>query len=330
MKALLVEDSAVYRKLIATSLQEWGFELTVVNDGAEAWKVLQQPSVPSLALLDWILPEVDGMELCRRIRNRSAAEPYIYILVLTAKNQKQDLLQAMAAGADDYLVKPFDEAELKARLFAGRRILELQEQLISARECLRLAATHDSLTGIWNRAEIMNFLKKELARSKREHKPLGIILADVDHFKRVNDTLGHVAGDSVLKETAKRLCSHLRVYDGAGRYGGEEFLLVLPGCDLATTCRRADEIRTLVSSIPTKSLTGDVTVTVSMGVVEVGPHSDLPFEDLLHRVDQALYLAKQKGRNRVESLSVSEGAASVLGGTDARDEVIPLEPAPAL
>ncbi len=298
VKILLAEDSAIYRRLIETHLKEWGFDFVYAKDGKEAWKLLGQQDAARLALLDWVLPEVDGVELCRRLRGRPEGAPYTYTILLTAKSRKQEMLEAMDAGADDFLAKPFDPHELKARLLVGKRIVELQQKLISANDASHFAACHDFLTGVWNRAEILGFLQRELARARRDVTNVGIVLVDVDHFKKVNDRFGHDAGDCVLKEIAKRLVNALREYDGVGRYGGEEFLLVIPGCDLATTVRRADQIRELISSRPIPTATGATTVTLSMGATVA--ESSTNSEQLVRRADIALYQAKHNGRNRVE------------------------------
>ncbi|HYL15585.1 MAG TPA: diguanylate cyclase [Terriglobales bacterium] len=298
MRILVAEDSVVYQRLVTNHLKDWGFDYLVAKTGSEAWDLLQKPDAPRLALLDWVLPDIDGIELCRRIRSRHATEPYIYAVLLTAKTQKQDLLKAMEAGADDYLTKPFDAAELKARLLAGSRILETQEQLVRARESYRVAATHDALTGIWNRAEVIDFLRREIARARRSCGYVGVVLVDIDHFKKVNDSIGHLAGDVVLKEVACRLRSGLRIYDGVGRYGGEEFLLVLPGCDLETTTSRANELRATISGTSVVVGPSAVTVTVSMGATLAELSGDI--ETILREADTALYQAKNNGRNRVE------------------------------
>ncbi len=317
MKILLAEDSAVYRHLITAHLKRWGFDLTVATDGAEAWELLQRPDAAKLALLDWVLPKLDGIELCQRIRSRSDADSYVYTVLLTGKNERKDLLQALAAGADDYLAKPFDELELKARLFAGKRILELQEQLVSARESLRFGATHDSLTGLLNRSEVLGLLRKEIARASREQQSIGIALADIDHFKKVNDTFGHLAGDKILQETAQRLSSKLRVYDGVGRYGGEEFLLVFAKCGLKTTLERANEIREHVAHEVIKDGSIELRVTVSMGVTAVAHgRKDVRLETVLQQADVALYQAKTKGRNRVESFIRAGGTDDAGRGED--------------
>ena len=300
MNILLAEDSKIYRHLIGGCLKEWGFDFVTVDDGLGAWDVLEKEDRPMLALLDWVLPGVNGIDLCRRIRERASHQQYVYTVVLTAKNKKQDLLDAMEAGADDYLVKPFDPPELRVRLLAGKRIIDLQTELIGARESLIFSATHDSMTHLSNRAEIISFLEREIARGKREKRPVGVVLADIDHFKKVNDTLGHLSGDAVLKDVARKLRSDLRVYDGVGRYGGEEFLLVLPGCDLDGALHRAKEIRLQIAQDAVLTNKGHVNVTISMGVTIVDPAANSSVEAILERADTALYQAKNNGRNRVE------------------------------
>jgi len=300
MRILLAEDSALYRHLISGHLKDWGFDLVIAKDGAEAWSLLEQPEAPSLALLDWVLPEIDGLELCRRIRHVAVAGRYTYTVLLTGKDGKDDLLEGLQAGADDYLAKPFEPLELKARLFVGKRILDLQQELVEARESLRTAATYDFLTRLLNRGEVAAHLERELVRGKREGRPVGIIMADIDHFKSINDSFGHLAGDAVLIEVAKRLKSSLRAYDGAGRYGGEEFLLILPGCDLTTTIRRAETIRQLVSAEIIMIGEEGKKVTVSMGATVAECDRKASVEALLREADTALYRAKENGRDRVE------------------------------
>lgn len=294
MKIILVEDSPVEQRHISGFLEDWGLEFITVSNGAEAWELLQTADAPTLALLDWMLPGLDGIELCRRIRTLGTNGIYIYTVMLTAKDRKANLLTAMEAGADDYLAKPVDASELRARILVGKRILELQDSL-------RFAATHDFLTHILNRGEILASIKREVSRSERENKPTAIILADLDHFKQVNDTYGHATGDAVLKEVAQRLQSDLREYDLVGRYGGEEFLLILPNCPLETAVRRANEIRCLVSEKPASAAESTVSVTISMGVTATSSPHTLSVENLLQQADLALYSAKNNGRDRVEA-----------------------------
>jgi diguanylate cyclase (GGDEF)-like protein len=299
MKVLVVEDSAVDRRIVTKHLKEWKYQFAVTTTGEEGWKALQAEDAPKLVIMDWMLPDTEGVELCRKIRNRPD-KPYTYIMLVTARDRKRDMLRAMEAGADDYVVKPFNKLELKARLIAASRILDLQEQLIRLGDSLRFAATHDNLSGLWNRAQILNFLERELVRSSRDLSPLGVVLADLDHFKKVNDTYGHLAGDAVLKEVSQRMHGNIRVYDGLGRYGGEEFLVVLPGCEMAIAMRRGEDLRQLIGQKSVSTFGHKINVTASFGVAVAEPGSDINAEALLQKADQALYAAKRKGRNRVE------------------------------
>ena len=300
MHVLVVEDSAVYRHLITTHLQSWGFRMTVVNNGADAWDALNRAEPPNLVILDWVLPDIEGIELCHRIRQQGSSRPYTYFIVLTRREGQQNILSAMEAGADDYVVKPFDALQLKARLLVGKRILDLEKELIAARESMRIAATHDFLTGLMNRGEILNALERELKRAARDHKPVGILLADIDHFKDVNDSLGHLFGDEALKEISQRLRSELRAYDSIGRYGGEEFLIVMPGCDLTSVLHRGTQLCEFVARTPVDALESKRLISMSMGVAIWNPSDDSNIETLLSQADVGLYAAKQKGRNRVE------------------------------
>jgi diguanylate cyclase (GGDEF)-like protein len=305
MKILLVEDSYIERKKIGAYLTDWGFDYVGVGSGTEAIKLLEGANPPDFALLDWMLPGLDGIDVLRRIRKASQGS-YIYTVMLTAKAQKQDRIAAMDAGADDYLSKPVDPTELRSRIMVGKRILELQQSL-------RFAATHDFLTGLLNRSEILAALERELARAAREQKPTTVILCDIDHFKHVNDTLGHAAGDDVLKEVARRLKLDLRPYDIVGRYGGEEFLIILPGCDVEAGARRADGIRHLVGKDRITTPAGEVSATISMGVTCTIARRDHPIAEFLHEADVSLYAAKKNGRNRVEIFSAVNSASAGQG-----------------
>jgi two-component system, cell cycle response regulator len=307
MKILLVEDSYIERHRIGGYLTDWGLDFLAVGSGTEAVTLLEGPEPPEMALLDWMLPGLDGIDVCRCIRANGTVAKYIYTVMLTAKNRKQDLLLAMEAGADDYLAKPVDPSELRARIMVGKRILELQQSL-------RFAATHDFLTNLLNRSEIIAAVERELSRSGREGKASTIIMADIDHFKNVNDSLGHAAGDEVLKEVARRLKSDLRPYDVVGRYGGEEFLIILPGCELTTGARRADEIRNLVAKDPIFTPFGTTSATVSMGVTVTCPDRTHSVSGLLHEADVSMYAAKNNGRNRVELFSATAWQAGAGQG----------------
>jgi two-component system, cell cycle response regulator len=246
VKILLAEDDLVSRRLLEAFLKRYEYEVVVVGDGTQASRLLQEEQGPRLAILDWMMPGMDGPQVCREVRGLQD-RPYVYLILLTAKDRKEDIIAGLEAGADDYLTKPFDAHELKARLNAGRRILNLQDQLITAREALRVQATHDSLTGLLNRGAILEVLGRELARSDRLGTSLGVIMADLDHFKHINDTHGHLAGDAVLREAARRMRLCLRSYDVIGRYGGEEFLIVLPDCDALSTLSLAERLRECIA-----------------------------------------------------------------------------------
>ncbi|PYV30475.1 MAG: diguanylate cyclase response regulator [Acidobacteria bacterium] len=239
MKILIAEDDLLSLRILESFLEKWEFDVVATRDGRAALQALQAEDGPRLAILDWMMPEMDGVELCRVLR-KVKGERYIYIILLTAKDQKESIVEGIEAGADDYLIKPFDSNELRARLRAGRRILALQETLISAREALRFQASHDPLTSLWNRTAALDALHSELVRAKRTKGSLAVVMADLDHFKKINDTHGHLAGDAALRETARRIRSCVRIYDTVGRYGGEEFLVIFPGCSTDEAINRVE------------------------------------------------------------------------------------------
>ena len=298
-RVLIAEDDAMFRKILQSWLESWGYQVTVAEDGAKAWQILQQISAPHLLILDWIMPNLNGIDLCRLVRER-ASSPYQYILLVTAKDDKQDLVRGLEAGADDYLSKPFDRDELRARLRTGRRILTLQDEQLKAREELRLQATHDGLTGTWNRNAILDLLHREYELAARTGSTIGIIMLDVDHFKQVNDTYGHLAGDHVLVEAARRMQEAVRSYDLVGRYGGEEFLVVSPDCDREQIQICAERIRSAMAEQPVLALDSRIAITVSAGTAVLVPRLNSE-KDALAAADTALYRAKSGGRNQVAS-----------------------------
>src|SRR5215210_1066949 len=231
MQILIADDDRVSSHLLQVTLASWGYEVAICTTGADAWHALQQNGAPQLAILDWEMPDLDGPEVCRRLRDRGT-ERYTYLILLTGRTDKKDLITGMNAGADDYLTKPFDAHELRVRLRAATRILDLQHELITSREALRIQATRDPLTGLLNRRAIVETMTAELHRVRRESRPMGVAIADLDSFKWINDTYGHAVGDAVLVEAAQRMRTSLRRYDEIGRTGGEEFLILAPGCDL--------------------------------------------------------------------------------------------------
>ncbi len=313
MRILVADDDPISRRLLDSILKRWGYEAEMYEDGNEAWEALQEPDAPKLAILDWMMPGMMGVDICRRLREFQSF--YVYVLLVTTKGERKDMVEALEAGADDYLTKPFDPNELRVRVRVGQRILELQENLLEVQEALRLQATHDPLTGLWNRAAVLEFLDREICRSERTGRALSLIVVDLDHFKRVNDTYGHRVGDQVLCTATKRMKEGLRSYDGIGRYGGEEFLIIMPGCDLEVAIRRSESIRCLLAKDEVESGELRIRVTASLGVADLGEVDPRTAEELIREADRALYRAKALGRNRVEatrSLAIIEDGEEIV------------------
>lgn len=301
MRILIADDSIVSRHLLDATLRKWGYEVVIASDGMEAWDTLQLEDAPRVAVLDWMMPGLTGPEICRRVRERSKSSDavYTYMLLLSSKNQREDLIEGLESGADDYLTKPFDQHELKARLRAGTRIIDLQQELLKAREALREQATKDFLTHLWNRPSILEILQRELARGARENRPVGVVLADLDRFKNVNDSFGHFAGDALLREFSRRMLASMRSYDSIGRYGGEEFLIVLPGCDEACSASQGERLQLVLANEPMIVGDASLTITGSFGATSWHPGLPAQAEYLIRIADNALYMAKNQGRNRV-------------------------------
>jgi diguanylate cyclase (GGDEF)-like protein len=308
MRILIADDDSMSRRLIQKTLERDGYEVTAVENGRLAAEQLCTPDGPRIALLDWVMPELDGPGVCREVR-QNEQHSYVYMVLLTSKEAKEDVIAGLQSGADDYLTKPFNPEEMKARLRTGLRILDLEDRLIEAREDMRFKATHDPLTALWNRGVIQELLERELVRSHREQVSTAILLGDLDHFKKVNDTYGHLAGDEVLRETARRLLGSVRSYDFVGRYGGEEFLIVLNNCNPAYGFARAEEIRKAIGQHPIQTPVGPVPVTMSLGLLLSQEWGLRPAEVLLREVDAALYAAKSAGRNCVKVARPEEAIA---------------------
>ena len=298
MKILIADDDATQRTLLRATLVQLGYDVELTCDGAQAWRALEHPEAPALAILDWLMPGMTGPDICRKLRSRRHG-PYVYVILLTGLDQLDDLVNGMDAGADDYITKPFKVQELHARLRAGERILALERDLLEAQRALEIRATHDGLTGLLNHAAILDRLKLDLDRAAREDSSLGVILFDLDHFKQVNDGYGHGAGDLVLREAAARIRDTVRPYDPVGRYGGEEFLVVAEGCAARDTEQIAERVRRAMCGGPIAISAESLAVTVSAGVSARVGGEDIAVSALIDRADRALYQAKGLGRNRV-------------------------------
>jgi len=299
MNVLIAEDDRVSRMTLTARLRGWGFEVISVDNGQEALDVLAKPDGPRLALLDWEMPGLDGIEVCARLRAVSGL-PFRYLIVLTGREREEDIVAALDRGADDYITKPWKPGELRARLGVGQRMVQLQEQIEENNRNLSLAAQTDYLTGIWNRSAVMRRLEEELALAARQGAPLSVLMLDVDHFKRVNDTYGHVAGDQVLIEVTRRLRKACRPYDVVGRYGGEEFLAVISQVSYDKLEALAQRFREFVAATPIQTDGPAVAVTVSLGGVWLMPGPPGDADTLIKAADAMLYRAKENGRNRVE------------------------------
>lgn len=305
---LIADDDPLSRELLSSLLSKWEFRVITASDGKEALKWLAGNRSPRLAILDWMMPELDGLQVIKHVR-ALRTQPYTYMLLLTVKDKREDIVAGLAAGADDYLIKPFHPEELKAMLLVGKRIVDLQHRLISALEIADFRGTHDVLTGLYNRATILDVLKREAVRSRRENTSLAIVMLDADSFKVVNDTHGHLVGDEVLKLMALRMKSVLRAYDWLGRCGGEEFMVVAPHCRLPEGIAIAERMRSCISA--DDFLVGNVSVkaTVSVGVVSAeGNAADAVL--LLGSAEAALNLAKSRGGNRVEAAARADAACA--------------------
>ena len=295
MRVLIAEDDRASRSLLERVLVKWGYEVAVTCDGEEAWRALQQDDAPPLVVLDWMMPGLDGPEVCRRVRALDAPNPP-YLILLTGRDSKSDIVTGLEAGANDYLGKPFDRDELRARLEVGRRFTELNSKLLATQVVLAEQARTDALTGIMNRRAILERLSEEMARARRDATGLGVGMIDIDHFKRINDAYGHAAGDQVLREVVARASSATRPYDGFGRFGGEEFLTIVPACPDSEVASVLERIRNAVGDSPVEVESHQIRVTVSIGGAMSSGES---VDELIRSADDALYRAKAAGRDRV-------------------------------
>ena len=296
MKILVADDDLTTRLVLTGVLRKWGHEVVAAVDGTEAWETMQRVDAPMLAILDWMMPGLSGVEVCGLVRSLQSDQPP-YLILLTSKGGKADIVAGLEAGADDYLAKPFDPDELRARVNVGRRIIDLEARLLEARDALAHEATHDHLTGAFNRRAFVGYLTRAISEERRHHDGLALGICDVDEFKKINDTHGHQVGDQVLVGLVGILSGSLRAHDVLGRHGGDEFVVLaghLGDADLGAFFER---LRAAVAGHPILTKAGEVSITLSFGVS--GWTDDQTEDGLLAAADAALYRAKGAGRNRV-------------------------------
>lgn len=297
MKILIVEDDLDSRWVVNVHLSAAGYEVVEAEDGQIAWELLQREPF-QMVITDWMMPRLDGKELIQRIRSRKQ-ESYTYIIMLTAIDDKPLVVIGLESGADEYLTKPFDSKELLARVASGVRILKLEEQLREARQEMEVLALHDGLTNLFNRRAIEEQAEGELNFASRKGLPLSIILLDIDHFKSINDQYGHKIGDDTLRRLALVLVENIRLYDHVGRWGGEEFIVLLPDTRLEEAVKVAERLRVKTADAKFSLDNGEqFPVSISLGVACASGTYPLLLK-LVDAADQALYQAKESGRNRV-------------------------------
>lgn len=304
MKILIADDDVISCRALQKQAEEWGYKVYTAHNGEDAWKIIRKNKI-RLAVLDWKMPKMDGAEVCKKIRKHYEEHHarYTYIIMLTARSLKEERVRGLAAGIDDYMTKPASLVELKIRLKNGERILQLEDNRINL-------ASFDGLTLVWNRSKILEFFEEELERGRRDGRPTGIIMADIDNFKAVNDTYGHFIGDKVLVEVTTRLKNSIRRYDKIGRFGGDEILIVLSNCRQDQLEQITDRLRQSVCIKEVKTKAGPIKTSVSLGAIssEAAPHATSSY--LLQASDKALYKAKREGRNKQVIGRVFKKAAS--------------------
>ena len=306
MKILIAEDDLVTRKLLQKTLEDWGYEILSARNGQTAYELLIKEHV-KFVIADWLMPVMDGLSLCRMIRS-SKDLGYIYFIILTGMDKKEDIIKGLSIGADDYVIKPFDRDELKVRVKTGERILTLQRQLTEKNDMLENLnqkleelARLDSLMKIGNRLSFYETIEKVHHRACRYAQGYGLIMCDIDHFKLCNDTYGHLTGDNVLRQVADSIKKTIRKSDEVFRYGGEELVIILPDQDKNYSITVAEKVRKGVAALGIENKgteCGIVTISCGVAGFDIDAHEN-KWEVILDHADQALYKAKNSGRNRV-------------------------------
>ena len=312
MQILVAEDSTVSQRLLKRILDKWGYDITLVDNGNDAWLALQEPDAPSLAILDWIMPGLSGPEVCRKIRQNPQTSD-TYAILLTAKEGKASIIEGLEAGADDYIAKPFNNDELRARIHVGERVFRLREELAGrvkqieeTYHQLEVLSSLDPLTGIANRRSFDTAISREFRRATRNGTPLSFFMLDIDFFKSYNDFYGHLTGDECLIKVANILKETMeRGTDLVARYGGEEFAILGPEVGEGETCKLAEKIRKAVWDEQIEHQKSEISpyLTISIGCTCFMPDQSnstgqkIKSKDLISQADKALYQAKNNGRN---------------------------------
>jgi two-component system, cell cycle response regulator len=296
MRILVADDDFRCRHIVDEALKRWGYEVETVADGKEALRVLQGNDPPRIAILDWMMQGMDGIEVCRQVR-KCTRNPCIYIIV-TLKSRMGDVSACLQSGADDCLIKPLNLQELQARVQAGQRVVDMQA---AKQQSLRYSETHDLLTGLWNRAGILEIAGKEMAYAEREGKSLCLALVNIDNFKILNDQFGHAAVECILPKVAQKIRSVMRSYDDIGRYGDEEFLVIITGLDEQYVFKQAQRLQRHIGERPFNVLGKKISITISIGVaIKPIANGARNVQSLIHAANEAICLAKSLERKRTE------------------------------
>ncbi|KAA3608294.1 MAG: diguanylate cyclase [Planctomycetota bacterium] len=300
MEILIAEDDRISRHTLKRILEKWGHRVTAAENGQQAWDFFLTHR-PPMVITDWEMPEISGLDLCSRIKDEVGNSGDTYLILLTANDKPKHLAEGLFAGADDYVKKPFNQQELQARIRSGERIIQMAAALRKAKEEMERQALTDSLTSLPNRRAMLETLRSEESRMLRERRPVGVVMVDVDNFKNINDTFGHQTGDKVLKLVADCLAGTIRGGDHVGRWGGEEFLTILPGADLIQCAEIAERCRAFLANQRVRSEDGQVFhVTASFGAAATQGAGRLDIMTLVQHADKAMYWSKAAGRNRVK------------------------------
>lgn len=301
MKILVVDDQQLERRLIEKTLTRLGYEVVTADGGEEAWRLIQREQI-RYVITDWNMPGVDGIQLIQKIRSSQLAG-YVYVILVTSNDRSEEIVAGLYSGADDYITKPYNPAELEARVAVGERVLSLEDNLVRAKNQLEKLAMVDSLTGLMNRRAIYKFTRGELERARRIADPISLIFLDIDKFKKINDTYGHLIGDEALKLIAQIISERSRTYDGVGRWAGDEFLVVMPGAKPDDAHKAAQRILDGLASTPLVLPNSEqIQLRASAGVATLQKMTNAPtlLDTLIQAADEALYRSKSSGGNQVE------------------------------